>query len=346
MRHPSKWRLCAGDAEFVPDRLPDSFVVTSHLPGAPLRRCGCRSRAVRRARREGLRDRRGLARSRPRSVGGPRGGESGGGSSRSPRWVRIFRVDHGSPTGSPQQPECAKSPKVTDGFALGEQSERDEPDVTPVPRARERKLLAHPRGYPVIPMLMLCCGGTKSASRNGTGTRCGQAAGGWLEKRLRYARRLPRRRAAVRARTGSARAHLPAHVHFRGPRPACRFMTVGGRQATTQPSVETINAIVDTTREWPADARARLTERLEAADARRSSGSIKVAGGPTAAEVIARFGQQGHGLRTKPSGSGSASMRKLNAAREGSSKSQRACRSLPETGGGQSLARRLDRAIP
>jgi len=155
VRHPSKWRLCAVDAEFVRGRLPGSFVVTSHLPGAPLRRCGCRSRAVRRARRERRRDRRGLARSRPRSVGGPRGGESGGGSSRSPRWVRIFRVDHGSPTGSPQQPECAKSPKVTDGFALGEQSERDEPDVTPVPRARERKLLAHPRGYPVIPMLML-----------------------------------------------------------------------------------------------------------------------------------------------------------------------------------------------
>jgi hypothetical protein len=42
-------------------------------------------------------------------------------------------------------------------------------------------------------------------------------------------------------------------------------------------------------------ARARLIERLKAADAGRSSGAIKVAGGPTAAEVIARFGQQGAG---------------------------------------------------
>jgi hypothetical protein len=62
-----------------------------------------------------------------------------------------------------------------------------------------------------------------------------------------------------------------------------------------RPSAEDINAIVDTTREWPADARARLIERLKAADAGRSSGAIKVAGGPTAAEVIARFGQQGPG---------------------------------------------------
>ena len=60
-----------------------------------------------------------------------------------------------------------------------------------------------------------------------------------------------------------------------------------------RPSAEDINAIVDTTREWPADARARLIEWFKTADAVRSSGSIKVAGGPTAAEVIARFGQQG-----------------------------------------------------
>ncbi len=38
-----------------------------------------------------------------------------------------------------------------------------------------------------------------------------------------------------------------------------------------------------------------LIERLKAADAVRSSGAIKVAGGPIAAEVIARFGQQGPG---------------------------------------------------
>ena len=62
-----------------------------------------------------------------------------------------------------------------------------------------------------------------------------------------------------------------------------------------RPSAEDINAIVDTTRDWPADARARLIELLKAADAGRSSGSIKIAGGPTAAEVIARFGQQGPG---------------------------------------------------
>ena len=66
-------------------------------------------------------------------------------------------------------------------------------------------------------------------------------------------------------------------------------------QAMIRPSAEDINAIVDTTREWPSDARARLIERLKAADAGRTSGTIKVAGGPTAAEVIARFGQPGPG---------------------------------------------------
>lgn len=62
-----------------------------------------------------------------------------------------------------------------------------------------------------------------------------------------------------------------------------------------RPSAEDINAIVDTTREWPADARARLIERLKAANAERNSGTMKVAGGPTAAEVIARFRQPGPG---------------------------------------------------
>jgi hypothetical protein len=66
-------------------------------------------------------------------------------------------------------------------------------------------------------------------------------------------------------------------------------------QAMIRPSAEDINAIVDTTREWPADARARLIERLKAADAERSSGTMKIAGGPTAAELIARFGQPGPG---------------------------------------------------
>jgi hypothetical protein len=34
---------------------------------------------------------------------------------------------------------------------------------------------------------------------------------------------------------------------------------------------------------------------LKAADAERSSGTMKIAGGPTAAELIARFGQPGPG---------------------------------------------------
>ena len=61
------------------------------------------------------------------------------------------------------------------------------------------------------------------------------------------------------------------------------------------PSADDINAIVDTTREWPEDARAQLIERLKAADAERSSRTVRVAGGPTAAEVIARFGKPGPG---------------------------------------------------
>lgn len=62
-----------------------------------------------------------------------------------------------------------------------------------------------------------------------------------------------------------------------------------------RPSAEDIDAIVDITREWPADDRARLIERLKAADAQRCGGTIKLAGGPTAAEVIARFGEPGPG---------------------------------------------------
>lgn len=62
-----------------------------------------------------------------------------------------------------------------------------------------------------------------------------------------------------------------------------------------RPSAEDINAIVDTTREWPADARARLIERLKDDDGAQAVATIKVAGGPTAAEVIARFGQPGPG---------------------------------------------------
>ena len=34
--------------------------------------------------------------SSPQSVGGPRAGDTGGGSGGSPRWVRIFRIGPGS----------------------------------------------------------------------------------------------------------------------------------------------------------------------------------------------------------------------------------------------------------
>jgi hypothetical protein len=59
--------------------------------------------------------------------------------------VRIFRIVPGSRTGSPQQPEVAKSAKAKDGFALGKQSERDQPDVAAARWALERKLLPYPR---------------------------------------------------------------------------------------------------------------------------------------------------------------------------------------------------------
>ena len=63
-------------------------------------------------------------------MGGPRADESEGGSSGSPRCVRIFRIGPGSRTGSPQQPEVANSAKARDGFELVKQFERDQPDVT------------------------------------------------------------------------------------------------------------------------------------------------------------------------------------------------------------------------
>ena len=82
--------------------------------------------------------------SSPWSVGGPRAGKSGGGSSGSPRCVRIFRIGPGSRTGCPQQPEVANSAKARDGFALVKQSERNQPDVAAAVRALERKLLSLP----------------------------------------------------------------------------------------------------------------------------------------------------------------------------------------------------------
>ena len=82
--------------------------------------------------------------SSPQSVGGPRAGETGGGSSGSRRCVRIFRIGPGSRTGCPQQPEVAKSAKAKDGFALVKQPERHQPDVTATVRALKWKLLPHP----------------------------------------------------------------------------------------------------------------------------------------------------------------------------------------------------------
>jgi hypothetical protein len=58
--------------------------------------------------------------------------------------VRIFRIGPGLRTGSPQQPEVAKSAKARDGFALGKQSEGDQTDVAAAPQALKRKLLPHP----------------------------------------------------------------------------------------------------------------------------------------------------------------------------------------------------------
>jgi hypothetical protein len=77
-------------------------------------------------------------------VGGPRAGDTGGGSSGSPRCVKIFRIGPGSRTGSLQQPQVAKSAKARDGFALEKQFEGDEPDVAATRWALERKLLAYP----------------------------------------------------------------------------------------------------------------------------------------------------------------------------------------------------------
>lgn len=58
---------------------------------------------------------------RARSMAGPRA---------FPGWCEAREPPApGSRTGSPQQPEVAKSTKARDGFALIKQSERDQPDV-------------------------------------------------------------------------------------------------------------------------------------------------------------------------------------------------------------------------
>ena len=62
----------------------------------PVRGCGCRCRAVRRATPEGLPGRKWTSTSSPQSVDGPRAGETGDGSSGSPRCARIFRIGPGS----------------------------------------------------------------------------------------------------------------------------------------------------------------------------------------------------------------------------------------------------------
>ena len=62
-----------------------------------------------------------------------------------------------------------------------------------------------------------------------------------------------------------------------------------------RPTSEDIDAIVDTAKEWPADARDRLIKRLSASDREQSEKRGRVVRGPTAAEVIARFGQPGPG---------------------------------------------------
>lgn len=62
-----------------------------------------------------------------------------------------------------------------------------------------------------------------------------------------------------------------------------------------RPSAEDINAVVETTREWPADARARLVERLERAVRDTTAGAIRTVKGPTATEIITRFGTPGPG---------------------------------------------------
>jgi hypothetical protein len=61
-----------------------------------VRGCGCRSRAARRVTPEKSPGRKWTCTSSPQSVGGPRAGEIGGGSSGSPKCVRIFRIGPGS----------------------------------------------------------------------------------------------------------------------------------------------------------------------------------------------------------------------------------------------------------
>jgi hypothetical protein len=58
-----------------------------------------------------------------------------------PNGSGSFGSAPGSRTGSPQQPEVAKSAKARDGVALGKQSEGDQPDVAATRWALERKLL-------------------------------------------------------------------------------------------------------------------------------------------------------------------------------------------------------------
>ncbi len=91
----------------------------------PVRGCGCRARAARLSVPERLPGRKWTCTSSPQSAGGPRAGDTGGGSSGSPLCMK--------------QHVCQDLP---DRPWLGD--ERDQPDVATTPRALQRKLLAHP----------------------------------------------------------------------------------------------------------------------------------------------------------------------------------------------------------
>ena len=91
---PLKLRFSGVGAGSLRGRPPGGFVDASCPVG--LRGCGYRSRAARLPVPERRRRSSWTWTSSPQSVGGPRAGETGGRSSGSPRWVRIFRIAPGS----------------------------------------------------------------------------------------------------------------------------------------------------------------------------------------------------------------------------------------------------------
>ena len=75
------------------------------LRPAPLRGCGCRSQAGRRVKLGRMPGRKWTCANSPQSVGGPRAGDTGGGSSGSPRSVRLFwRLGRNSNGGNVSEP--------------------------------------------------------------------------------------------------------------------------------------------------------------------------------------------------------------------------------------------------